>query len=64
MATWSIITQTTTSWISVTEGGDDWVDPRSILLTTESGLDLRTEDDGFLAIEAVTAPATSSWILA
>lgn len=61
-ATWSIITQTTTSWISVTEGGDDWLDPRMILLATEDDANLRLENDGFLATEAVTASTSSSWV--
>lgn len=62
-ATWSIITQTTTSWISVTEGGEDWVDPRMILLATEAGENIRLENDGHLATEAVVAPAASSWVV-
>lgn len=62
-ATWSIITQTTTSWISVTEGGEDWVDPRMILLMTEDGENLRLENDGHLATEAVIASPSSSWVV-
>jgi hypothetical protein len=63
-STWSIITQTTTSWVSVTEGGDDWLDPRMTLLATEDDANIRLENDGFLATEAVPVPASSSWVAA
>jgi hypothetical protein len=63
-ATWNIITQTTTSWISVTGGEDDWVDPRLTLLLTETSLNLHAEDNAFLAAEAEASPLSSSWVAA
>jgi hypothetical protein len=62
-ATWSILTQTTTtSWISLTGGVDDWVDSRLMLLLTETGLNMHAEDDSFLALEAEASPISSSWV--
>lgn len=60
--TWITVTQSGGSWASVTEGGEDWVDPRMILLATEDDENLRLENGGFLATEAVVAPASSSWV--
>lgn len=62
-ATWSIITQTTTtSWISVSEGGDDWIGPGQTVRLTESGLIRRTEDGRIRVTETVAAAPASSWV--
>lgn len=60
--TWNIITQTSTSWISVTGGVDDWQNPLLTELLTESGSFLLAEDEDFLCIEAVASAPPSPWV--
>lgn len=61
MTTWTPVSTSSASWVALSGGEDDWVDPRLTLLLTESGLSLLTENERFLAIEAVSNPA-SSWV--
>jgi hypothetical protein len=59
--TWNIITTTSTSWISVTGGIDDWLDPRLTQILTESGAFLLAENEDFICTEAVSLPP-SPWV--
>lgn len=61
--TWiTVTTQTGSSWVSVTQAVDDWLDPRLTHLLAEDGAFLIAEDDSFLATEAQAATSGASWV--
>lgn len=62
MVTWTPAAASSSSWVSLTGGVDDWLDPRLTELLTESGLFLLAEDEDFLCIEAVASTPTSPWV--
>lgn len=51
------------AWVALGGERDNWVDPRLTLILTEAGLNIRTEDDGFLAIETMSSGVlVSVWV--
>lgn len=60
--TWiTVTTQSGSSWVSVTQAVDDWLDPRLTHLLGEDGAILIAEDGSFIASEEV-ATIPSPWV--